>query len=53
MINFYEWAVELLGELPPGYDFVYVLGALIMFAGVVSIFVLLPLKLLSVMSKFS
>lgn len=52
MINFYEWSVKLLGELPAGYDFVYVLGAIIMFAGVVAIFVGLPLKLLSVMSKF-
>lgn len=52
MINFYEWSVKLLGELPIGYEFVYVLGAIIMFGGVVAIFVGLPLKLLSEMSKF-
>lgn len=51
-LNFYQYAQDLLGTLPAGFDFVYVLFAIVLAVICILIFIALPFYLILNISKF-
>lgn len=45
-INFYQMAIDMLGTLPTGFEFVYVLVTIAIFILAMFVFLVLPLSLI-------